>query len=41
MIIVLAAIEAGVLRPSLDAGKEGKTAPLSLADYRKRRARSA
>jgi len=35
------AIEAGVLRPSLDAGKEGKTAPLSLADYRKRRARSA
>ncbi len=35
------AIEAGVLRPSLDAGKEGKTEPLSLADYRKRRARSA
>lgn len=35
------AIEAGVLRPSLDAGKEGKATPLSLADYRKRRARSA
>ncbi len=35
------AVEAGVLRPSLDASKEGKDEPMSLADYRKRRARSA
>ena len=35
------AVEAGVLRPSLDAAKEGKDEPMSLADYRKRRARSA
>ncbi|MDP2342860.1 MAG: sigma-70 family RNA polymerase sigma factor [Deltaproteobacteria bacterium] len=35
------AVESGVLRPSLDAAKEGKDEPMSLADYRKRRARSA
>lgn len=35
------AVESGVLRPSLDAAKEGHDAPMSLADYRKRRARSA
>lgn len=35
------AVESGVLRPSLDAGKQGQEEPMSLADYRKRRARSA
>lgn len=35
------AVDVGVLRPSLDASKEGKDEPMSLADYRKRRARSA
>ncbi len=35
------AVETGVLHPTLDAAREGKAAPLSLADYRQRRARSA
>jgi RNA polymerase sigma-70 factor (ECF subfamily) len=35
------AIDSGVLRPNLDAAKEGKASPMSLDDYRKRRARSA
>ncbi|MBM4282468.1 MAG: sigma-70 family RNA polymerase sigma factor [Deltaproteobacteria bacterium] len=33
------AVEQGVLHPSFDADREGRTAPLSLDDYRKRRAR--
>jgi RNA polymerase sigma-70 factor (ECF subfamily) len=35
------AVETGVLHPTLDAAREGMSRPLSLADYRKRRARSA
>jgi RNA polymerase sigma-70 factor, ECF subfamily len=35
------AIETGVLHPNLDAAREGRATPLSLDDYRKRRARSA
>ncbi|HEY1097764.1 MAG TPA: sigma-70 family RNA polymerase sigma factor [Myxococcota bacterium] len=35
------AVETGVLHPTFDAAREGKSAPLSLADYRQRRARSA
>lgn len=35
------AVETGVLHPNLDAAREGKAAPLSLGDYRQRRARSA
>ena len=35
------AVETGVLHPNLDAAREGKSAPLSLADYRQRRARTA
>ena len=35
------AVETGVLHPTLDAAREGKSTPLSLADYRQRRARSA
>ena len=35
------AVESGVLRPTLDATKDGRSAPWSLADYRKRRARPA
>jgi RNA polymerase sigma-70 factor (ECF subfamily) len=34
------AVEQGVLHPSLDANREGRSAPLSLADYRRRRART-
>lgn len=33
------AVEQGVLHPTLDAGREGRSEPLSLDDYRKRRAR--
>jgi hypothetical protein len=35
------AVEQGVLHPTLDAEREGASAPLSLDDYRRRRARSA
>jgi RNA polymerase sigma-70 factor (ECF subfamily) len=35
------AVETGVLHPTLDAAREGKTEPLSLAAYRQRRARTA
>jgi RNA polymerase sigma-70 factor (ECF subfamily) len=35
------AVEQGVLHPTLDAGREGRSEPLSLDDYRKRRARTA
>ena len=34
------AVETGVLHPTLDAAKEGREQPLSLDDYRKRRARA-
>jgi RNA polymerase sigma-70 factor (ECF subfamily) len=34
------AVEQGVLHPSLDADKQGRSEPLSLDDYRKRRARA-
>jgi RNA polymerase sigma-70 factor (ECF subfamily) len=33
------AVEQGVLHPTLDAGREGRSEPLSLDDYRRRRAR--
>jgi RNA polymerase sigma-70 factor (ECF subfamily) len=35
------AVEQGVLHPTLDASRAGRDRPLSLDDYRKRRARSA
>jgi RNA polymerase sigma-70 factor (ECF subfamily) len=35
------AVETGVLHPNMDAAREGKHAPLSLGDYRQRRARTA
>jgi len=35
------AVETGVLHPTLDAAREGQSEPLSLAQYRQRRARSA
>jgi RNA polymerase sigma-70 factor (ECF subfamily) len=35
------AVETGVLHPTFDAAREGRATPLSLADYRQRRARSA
>jgi len=34
------AVETGVLHPTLDAAREGKAEPLSLAAYRQRRART-
>lgn len=35
------AVDTGVLHPTFDAAREGRGEPLSLADYRKRRSRSA
>jgi RNA polymerase sigma-70 factor (ECF subfamily) len=34
------AVEQGVLHPTLDAGREGRQTPLSLDDYRRRRAKA-